>query len=639
MDSPRRSSPTLSEQLCSVPDAPGVYLWKDADDEVLYVGKAKSLRKRMRQYTSGHDEREKIPLMMEQVTSFDYVVTETEVDSLILEANLIKQSRPPYNVDYRDDKSFPFIALTLDDPFPAIKYTREKHRPGTRYFGPYTDARAARETLDIVRRIVPICRATCPEWKRVNAKGGAPLERACFDYHVGLGPGPCVGAITPEEYAEHVARVAEFLSGKSSEMEQDLERQMREAAADLDFETAARFRNRLDAIKAIRQRQTVVSSRPLDMDVIGICREETIAGVHVLAVRGGRVIRVNELVLDKGLDVGLSELVEGFLLRYYSDASEVPREIVLRELPQGAESLAEWLSTLRGSKTRLLTPQRGEKRELLGLAERNAKHTLMRFKVRTRYDEGRLNAALLQLESALALPAPPLRIECYDISTLHGRHSVGSMVVFTNGRPDPKAYRRFRVRHDSGEANDVAMMGEVLRRRFSAARADDARFAQRPGLVIVDGGKPQLGSAVAVLDEAGVSDIPVVGIAKREEELWVTWGDEPVLLPSGSPSLYLVKRIRDEAHRFAIEYHRHLRGKAMTASVLDEIPGVGPKRKKAILKAFGSVKRLRTASAEEIAEVPGVPLDVAEEIVAVLSQANGAGREDEPPAEAVPPIS
>lgn len=627
---PDQTKPTLSEQLCSVPDAPGVYLWKDAAGEVLYVGKAKSLRKRMRQYTSGHDEREKIPLMMEQVASYDYVVTETEVDSLILEANLIKQYRPPYNVDYRDDKSYPFIALTLGDPYPAIKYTREKPRPGTRYFGPYTDARAARETIDIVRRIVPICRATCPEWKRVNAKGGEPLGRACFDHHVGLGPGPCIGAITPEDYADCVTRVAGFLSGKSVEMERDLERRMQEAAADLDFEAAARYRNRLEAVNAIRQRQTVVSSRPLDMDVIGICREETIAGVHVLAVRKGRVLRVNELVLDKGLDVPASELIEGFLLRYYTDAAEVPREVVLRELPEGAELLAEWLSSRRGSKTVLLAPQRGEKRELLGLAERNAQHTLMRFKVRTRYDEGRLNAALLQLESALSLPTPPLRIECYDISTLHGRYSVGSMVVFTNGRPDSKAYRRFRVRHDSGEANDVAMMSEVLCRRFAPEKADDTRFASRPGLVIVDGGKPQLSAAVAALAQLGVTDIPVVGIAKREEELWVTWSDEPVILPSGSPSLYLVKRVRDEAHRFAIEYHRHLRGKAMTASVLDEIPGVGPKRKKLILRTFGSVKRLREASAEQIAAIPGVPLEVAEEIVAVLRQEQGRAPAEQP---------
>ncbi len=618
-----RPAPPITEQLSSVPDAPGVYLWKDAAGEVLYVGKAKSLRKRMRQYVSGQDEREKIPLMMEQVASYDYVVTTNEVESLILEKNLIQQFNPPFNVDYRDDKSYPFIALTLDDPFPAIKYTREKHREGTRYFGPYTDARAVRETIDTVRRIVPICRATCAEWKRLTAKGGTPLGRPCFDHHVGLGPGPCVGAVTREEYAKNVARVVRLLTGTHDDLEAELERQMREAAAELDFETAARHRNRLEAVRSIRERQTVVSSRALDLDVVGFFREETIAGVHVLAVREGRVLYGNEFVLDKGLDVMLEDLVDGFLLRYYGDVTDLPKEIVLPEFPESPEAVEAWLGKCRGGRVALTVPKRGEKKRLLELAERNAYHTLMRFKVRTRYDEERLNVALLQLESALALPAPPLRIECYDISTLHGTHSVGSMVVFTNGRPDSKGYRRFRVRMRTEEANDVAMMAEVLRRRFAPERMADGRFGIHPGLVIVDGGKPQLGAAAAVLGELGLSDIPVAALAKREEELFVTWTDEPVVLPSGSPSLFLVKRVRDEAHRFAIEYHRSLRGKAMTASVLDEIEGVGPKRKKALLKHFGSIKRMREASAEEIAAVPGIPRHVAEEIVAVLARGVG----------------
>lgn len=621
--SERQDTLSIAEQIGSVPDAPGVYLWKDAAGDVLYVGKAKSLKKRMRQYTSGQDEREKIPLMMEQVASYDYVVTTNEVESLILEKNLIRQFNPPYNVDYRDDKSYPFIALTMDDPFPAIKFTREKHKAGTRYFGPYTDSRAARETIDTVRRIVPICRATCPEWKRVTAKGGAPAGRACFDYHVGLGPGPCVGACTREEYAPNVERVASFLSGKHDDLEVELERQMREAAADLDFESAARHRNRLEAVNAIRGKQTVVSSRPLNMDVVGFHREETIAGVHVFVVREGRVLYGNELVLDKGLDVPLAELVEGFLLRYYEDAAEVPREIVLPTLPESAETVEEWLTGLRpagAARVRLTVPQRGEKHDLLAMGERNATHTLLRFKVRTRYDDERINAALVQLESALALPAAPLRIECYDISTLHGTHSVASMVVFTNGKPDSKSYRRFKVRLDTGEANDVAMMSEVLRRRFAPERMADQRFGSRPGLIIVDGGKPQVNAAATVLEESGLTDIPLAGLAKREEELFVTWAEEPVVLPNGSPSLYLVKRVRDEAHRFAIEYHRSLRAKAMTASVLDDIEGVGPKRKKVLLRHFGSLKKLREATVDEIAEVPGVPREVAEEIVAVLSQ-------------------
>jgi len=426
--------------------------------------------------------------------------------------------------------------------------------------------------------------------------------------------------VSREDYAENVTKVAGFLSGKHDDLERDLARQMKAAAADLDYEAAAKHRNRLEAVNAIRQRQHIVSGRPLNMDVVGLFREETVAGAHVFVVREGRVLVANELVVDKGLEVNSDELMEGFLLRYYADAADVPKEIVLVDPPCDSDAISAWLTALRGTKVTITVPQRGEKRELLELAERNAQHTLMRFKVRTRYDEERLNSALLQLESALALPAPPLRIECYDISTLHGRHSVGSMVVFTNGRQDSSQYRRFRVRTDTGEANDVAMMGEVLRRRFSAERVADTRFGMKPGLVIVDGGKPQLTAAIAAMKEMGVEDVPVVGLAKRDEEVWVPWAEEPVILPAGSPSLYLVKRVRDEAHRFAIEYHRKLRGKAMTASVLDDIPGVGEKRKKAILRHFGSVKRLRGASADEIAQVPGVPKDLAEEIEAVIRQ-------------------
>ncbi len=609
--------PSVAERLTVVPDAPGVYLWKQAD-EILYVGKAKSLRKRMRQYVSGHDERERIPLMMERVDGFDYVVTGNEVESLILEANLIKQLRPPYNVDYKDDKSFPFIALTADDPFPAIKYTREKHRPGTRYFGPYTDARAARETIEVARRVYPVCRTTCLEWKRLTAKGGAPGGRPCFDYHIGKGPGPCVGAITQEAYAENVANVAAFLEGRQAEVAERLERAMLEAAAQLDYERAARLRNSLDAVRAVLERQRVVSDRRLDIDVIGLEREETIAGVHLLLVREGRVLAGNEFVLDKGLDVAGPELIEGLLLRYYTQASHVPKEVVLPELPEDLAVVEEWLSGLRGSRVRLLVPRRGEKRALADLAGTNARHSLARYKHRTRYDEERLNRALLELESALALPAPPMRIECYDISTLHGTHSVGSMVVFEAGRAEKAAYRRFKVRLPAEEANDVAMLSEVLRRRFAREQVGDTRFAGRPDLVIVDGGPPQLGVAAGVMEELGFGEIPVAALAKREEELFVRGWDEPVVLPDGSPSLYLVKRIRDEAHRFAIEYHRQLRARTMTASALDGIPGVGPARKRALLKHFGSVKRLRAATIEEIASVASIPASLAPVIAEAL---------------------
>ncbi|MDI6712032.1 MAG: excinuclease ABC subunit UvrC [Anaerosomatales bacterium] len=623
--------PEDKRRLDDVPDAPGVYLWKAADGTVLYVGKAKSLRKRMRQYLSGHDERERVPLLMEQAADYAYVVTKNEVEGLILENSLIKQFDPPFNVRYRDDKSFPFIALTMSDPFPAIKYTRERHREGTRYFGPYTDAKAARETIEVVRRIYPICRATCVQWKRVTARGGEPVGTPCFDSHVGKGPGVCIGAISRDAYAERVRAVAAFLEGKRTEVVRELEEQMREAAADLEYERAARLRNSLEAVRRVLERQKVVADRPLDVDVFGIERAETIAGVHVLLVREGRVLAGNEFVVDKGLDVPFGELVGGVLERYYAEAAHVPREVLVPEPPADAETVADWLTGLRGSRVRVAVPQRGLKRELLGLAAENARFALARYKHRTRYDEERINRALLELESALGLPAPPLRIECYDVSTLHGKDSVGSMVVFAGGKPDKDGYRRFRIRQAADEANDVAMMREVLLRRFARASSGDERFATLPDLVIVDGGKPQLSAALSALQETGAR-VPVVALAKREEEVYVPGWDEPARLPDFSPGLMLLKLIRDEAHRFAIEHHRSVRAKRSAASALDAVPGVGPARRKALLKRFGSVKRIREAGVDEIAQVPGIGRATAQRILEALhaprrddSQASGNG--------------
>jgi excinuclease ABC subunit C len=365
----------------------------------------------------------------------------------------------------------------------------------------------------------------------------------------------------------------------------------------------------------------------LNTDVVGFYREETIAGVQLLAVREGIVHISNEFVLDKGLDVSDDDLIDSFLVRYYEQATDIPREVVLAALPEDAETVAEWLTERLASKhqakVRLCTPQRGERHELLKLAERNARYTLNRYKVRTRYDEERTNTALLQLESALALDHPPMRIECFDISTIHGRHSVASMVVFEAGSPEKSQYRRFKVRLDTGEANDFAMMGEVLGRRYAPERMADERFGRRPDLLIVDGGKPQLTAAMQQLECLGL-DIPVAGLAKSDEELFVPWDSTgPIILPSGSAALYLVKRIRDEAHRFAITFHRELRGKAMTASELDDIVGLGPKRKKLLMREFGSLKRLKQADLSEIVALKGIPSEVAEEVWAVLHPQSG----------------
>jgi len=408
----------------------------------------------------------------------------------------------------------------------------------------------------------------------MTRQGGRPLDRACFDHHIGKGPGACIGAVSREQYAEDVARVIDFLEGSRASLIPRLEAEMLEASGALEFERAARLRNSIDAVHKVLERQGVVSERPLEVDVIGIVREETIAAAQVLLVREGRVFAGNEFPLDKGMDVPESELVEGFLLRYYGQTSYVPREVILSVSPEDPHTIEAWLTKSRGSKVRLVVPQRGEKRALLALANTNAEHFLARYKFRTRYDEERLNRALLELESALGLPAPPMRIECFDISTIHGRHSVGSMVVFQGGRPYPQGYRRFRVRAETPESNDVMMIGEVLRRRIE--RLDDRRFGSKPDLMIIDGGKPQLGAALAALLESGYDELPVAALAKREEELFVPGWEEPVRLPAGSSSLYLVKRIRDEAHRSAVTYHRELRSRAMTSSILDDIPGAVP---------------------------------------------------------------
>lgn len=416
-----------------------------------------------------------------------------------------------------------------------------------------------------------------------------------------------------EEYAVNVRRVERFLSGQRRELVDELKADMAEAAADLDFERAGRIKRRLEVIDGLDDRQQVVFPTSVDLDLIGFYREETIAGACVFVVREGRVQRTCEFILDKGLDVDEVELASGFVKRYYDETADVPHEVDLAiELPD-ADVVGEWLTGKRGRVCRLHRPQRGEKHRLLRMAERNARHALMRYMMRTGYSDDRTNQALLQLESALALDAPPMRIECFDISTLHGAFTVASMVVFTNGKPDKSQYRRFKIRAELDEANDFVSMSEVLGRRYAPERMADERFGSRPDLLVVDGGRPQLTAAMRQLEELGL-DIPVCGLAKADEEVFVPWDDTPIVLPSGSASLYLIKQVRDESHRFAITFHRELRGKAMTVSVLDEVPGVGPTRKKAIMKRFGSMKRLRAASEAEIAEVPGVPAEVARSV-------------------------
>ncbi len=672
----------LKKELEFVPTKPGCYLWKNAQGEVIYVGKAKQLRARMRQYIGFLDDRPKIPLLVSQIESFEYLVVNNEHESLVLERNLIAQYAPFFNADFKDDKTYPFIALTMDDMFPAIKYTREKHVKTTRYFGPFTDSRAARRLIEIARKVVPLCSARCPEWRRMQrvlkargtdasapalfacAKNGhttcadaaasadaaspasattsAPtpattpasssdvpvparhaFSKPCFDCHVGLGPGACCGRVSPDEYAKNVEKVTRFLNGQHKEFQDELTHAMQTAAADLDFEKASRIKSRLDVLSSLHSKQNVQVGRLLDIDVIGMYREDELAGAHVLMVREGQVLNANEFVLNKGSNVPTQDLLHMFLLRYYEQTSSIPKEICVDELPEDQELMESWLTeklaSKKGARVRFSVPQKGEKAAFLKLANQQAKHTLLRYKVKNNYDTNRTNTALLQLENALAMERPPMRIECFDISTFHGAYTVASMVVFVNGKADTSQYRRFKIKAHLEEANDFLSMQEVMQRRYCAARMNDKDFGAKPDLIILDGGLPQLNAVIAMFDEMGVHNIALAGLAKRDEELFVPWqGSQPVVLPMGSPSLYLVKAVRDEAHRFAITFHRELRQKGMTTSILDEVNGIGPKRKKALLRYFGSFKNLRAATLEQLIDAHIVPDDVAREVHEVL---------------------
>ncbi len=647
----------IKRELDEVPAKPGVYLWKDVDGEVIYVGKAKQLRARMRQYVNFQDDRAKIPLLVDKIDSFDYIVTANEHESLVLEKNLINEHAPFFNADFKDDKSYPFIALTKGDVFPAIKYTRERHKSETRYFGPFTDSRAARDMVDIARRIVPLCSASCAEWRALRRRlekdpadavdvpapataaagdaapadagdaDDAPAARPCFDATVGLGPGACAGCVTPEKYAGNVDRIERFLAGHHGEFLDELAQEMDDAASALDFERAARVKARIDTINSLTSKQHAVSSRNLDADVIGLFREDTIAGAHVLMVREGRIVNSCEFILNRGEDVPDQDLLHNFLLRYYDATTSVPHEVIVRQLPDDVDVMQGWLTdklaSPHGAKVRFTAPQRGEKADLVKMAEDNARHTLLRYKVRTNYEGKRINDALMQLESALALDAPPMRIECFDVSTIHGSYTVASMVVFTAGRPDKNQYRRFKIKTPLDEANDFLSMQEVMSRRYAPERMADGRFGSKPDLIILDGGKPQLTAALEMFDELDVHDIAVAGLAKRDEELFVPWQESgPVVLPSGSASLYLVKNVRDEAHRFAITFHRQLRGKGMTASILDSVAGLGPVRRKALMAHFKSFKNLRQATLEDVKAAHVVPDEVAEELCRVIEQYN-----------------
>jgi excinuclease ABC subunit C len=599
----------------TIPDGPGVYLFKGPGGRVLYIGKAKSLRKRLANYF-GSDLLERTRAMVSSATSVDWIVTDTEVDALMLEYTLVQKHQPRFNIKLRDDKSFPYLAVTRDQEWPRVMVMRGRRRKGVQYFGPYAHAYAIRQTRDLLLRTFPI--RSCTDTK---FKSHASLGRPCLLYHIERCSGPCVGEVDREEYMEYVDGLAAFLDGDRADLTAQLRRQMQDAASRLEYEHAARLRDQLGSVEKALQRQELVSTTPETFDLVAVEEDELEAAVVVFKVTRGRLTGRKTSVIDKVEDVTPSELIEIVLRQTYGGETP-PRLVVVPELPTDPELWNTWLSKRRGTNVEIRVPQRGSKRRLLETAYANAREEFARHRMRRASDHNARAKALRNLQEHLGMEDAPLRIECYDISTIQGTDTVASMVVFEDGLPKKSEYRRFKIKTLSGQ-DDFAAMEEVLRRRFGAYLADTRRpieergkFAYPPSLVIIDGGAGQLGRAVKVLDEFEL-DIPVAGLAKRLEEVYLPDEESPLMIPRGEEALYLLQSVRDEAHRFAITYHRTLRRRRMVDSVLDSVPGIGPKRKKDLLRRFGSLKRLRGASVEEIAEV--VPDGVAAELVAALT--------------------
>ncbi|GIV76861.1 MAG: UvrABC system protein C [Litorilinea sp.] len=612
----------VAQKLANLPDRPGCYLMLDGHGKVLYVGKAVVLRNRVRSYFHASAQHSpKTQALVEEIQDISWWVTQTELEALILENELIKRHRPRYNVRLKDDRQYPYIKVNWQDDFPKVEVVRRMDKDGARYFGPYTSARACYQTLDALRRIFPYL-----DCDRVIT---GQDERPCLYYHIKMCGGPCIGAQSREEYRATIQQLMDFLSGDTDRVLGQMEAQMNRAAENLQFELAALYRDRLKAAQQIAEQQKVISVYQEDADYIALAQHERTGdtAVQVFMVRRGRLTARENFMLE-GADVpqeGINQqgqLIGSFLQQFYDSAAFVPRLILVQAMPDDHAVLEEWLAGKRGSRVELRVPQRGPKRELMKLAQENAAEYLRLQVAEWQADTHRQTQAVADLQAALGLERPPMRIECYDVSTLQGTHTVGSMVVFARGVPTKQAYRRFKIRGkgSQGEPDDFASMREMLRRRFrrlveampedpgQKGRKQDEQWQMVPDLVIIDGGKGQLGVAVDVLEELGLRErIPVVGLAKREEEIFWPGRPEPIWLKRGSPALHLVQRIRDEAHRFAITYHRSLRGKAQTRSLLDEIPGIGPARRKALLTYFGGdLDKIRAASVEELSAIPGM---------------------------------
>jgi excinuclease ABC subunit C len=607
----------LEAQLKALPAKPGVYVFRAEDGRVLYIGKAKSLRQRVRSYFQATpDTRAQIVQLPGRVADIEVIVTGTEAEALHVEQNLVKRHRPPFNIRLRDDKSFPYIAVTIEDEYPRVMFTRERHRRGVLYFGPYANAKKVRETLDVLNRVFQF--RPC-EGPKPGRHSGIP----CLDYHIERCKAPCVGYVSREDYGELIARVIEFLSGETRPVLRELERQMQGAAGEERFEDAARYRNRLYAIRHLAERQAADRRSVGSVDVIGIAVEGDRAAVQVFPLRDGKLVDRHGFHLENVEGQDTAAVLEAFALEYYGTSPSIPPQLVVPPDAGDTEALEQFLSERRGSRVEVRTPERGEKKRLQQLAAQNARVALESDVIQAEQKRLRRVEALEELRETLNLESLPLRIECYDISNIQAESPVGSMVVFQDAVPKKAHYRKFGVRHLEAGPDDFAAIEEVVSRRFArlgdVAGADyDESFAGMPNLVVIDGGKGQLSAALSAMQAYDLPRVAVISLAKRAEEVFVPGRPDPIVLPRESPGLQLLQRVRDEAHRFALGFHRQRRETRARGSIFDDLQGVGPARRRALLRHFGSAERLLEATQEELEGVQGVPAKTARSIYAQL---------------------
>jgi len=599
----------IEEQLKQIPDKPGVYMMKDDSGQIIYVGKARSLRKRVRSYFRKGNQSYKTSIMIDYIDDFDYIVTDTEMESYILEANLIKKYHPKYNIRLKDDKTYPFIKITTYEDFPRIKKSRVVKNDGSKYFGPFADVDAIYKTINILKDLFKL--RSCNYDFSVDNQ----LERPCLNYYIDKCNAPCVGKISKEAYNEQIKQVIMFLSGRQKTLLKKIENEMQLAAEEQNFERAARYRDAIKAVQEISRQQKVMSEDDKDRDIIAITKDGPYC-VQLLLVKNGKLIGQEHFIIEGPQGEGEKEVMSSFLQQYYEQAPQLPDEILINTEINNREILANRLRQLKGKKVSIKLPQRGNKKRLIEMALKNAKQNLKKESIKKKYEEKRTVKAVEKLADYLDLDTLPSHIEGFDISNIQGTDPVASLVVFKNGRASKSDYRRFKIRHKEGP-DDFAMMKEVVYRRYRRLLNEERKL---PDLILIDGGKGQLNAALAALDELGLDDMQILGLAKREEEVFLPDREKPIMIPKNSAALHLLQRVRDEAHRFAVNYHRKLRSRRITHSMLERIPGIGPKKRKALLKHFGSLAKIRLADQAQLKEVKGISDNLAEEISDYLEE-------------------